>query len=430
MGVISNVAVVVAGAKYTALTLPFIFALLYLIQAYYLRTSRQMRHLDLEMKSPLFRELTESSEGLQHIHAFRWEEQCLERAYTVLDKSQKPFYYMLSIQKWLNLVLDLAVSAVAVILVYLGLKLSSTNQAALGLGLFILMRVGGDMAILVRDWASLETSLGAVSRIRQFEEETPQERADKDDDAERSELPENWPHLGHIQLDDASAEYSTPKGNVQVLHNLSLEISGGSKIGIIGRTGSGKSSFLLTLLNFLKYSGTITIDGMEISAVPGPILRSRITTISQGLIQLPCSVRGNLVPREIAMTGSDGRTEDSKLWEALEKVGLKDEIERRGGLDTLLKDIGLSAGEKQLFALARALLQNSRTKSKVVFVDEATSNIDQESEKKMQKVMSEAFADCTVLTIAHRKETIRSMPTILEMANGRILNNEKEKRGE
>jgi ABC-type multidrug transport system fused ATPase/permease subunit len=418
LGVISNVAVVAAGAKYVAIVIPFLFGLLYLIQYYYLRTSRQMRLLDLEAKNPLFSELTESSDGLQHIRAFKWEQEFLDRGLKVLDHSQKPFYYMYCIQRWLNLVLDLAVAAIAVLLVALGFTFASTNQAALGLSLFIIMRVGGDMSILIMTWANLETSLGAVARIRDFEAETPREGSEDRDVA--ATLPAKWPHHGAIELDNVTAEYTATNSDFKALHNLSLQISAGSKVGLIGRTGSGKSSLLLTLLNFLKYTGTITIDGIDISTVPPHVLRSRITTISQGLVELPCSVRDNLVPHEIA-TPSEECTDAAKLFEVLDRVGLKDEIEKRGGLDGMIAEVGLSAGEKQLFALARALLQNRRTNSKIVLVDEATSNIDYESEKKMQQVMEEAFEGCTVLTIAHRQHTIQSADVVHELSAGRLV---------
>lgn len=402
-----------------AIVIPFLFGLLYLIQYYYLRTSRQMRLLDLEAKNPLFSELTESSDGLHHIRAFKWENEFLDRGLKVLDYSQKPFYYMFCIQRWLNLVLDLAVAAIAVILVSLGFTFASTNQAAMGLSLLIIMRVGSDMSILIMVWASLETSLGAVARIRDFEDDTPREGSGNSDAT--TALPEKWPHHGAIELDNVTAEYTTPDSDFKVLHDLSLQISAGSKVGLIGRTGSGKSSLLLTLLNFLKYTGNITIDGIDISTIPPHVLRSRITTISQGLVELPCSVRDNLVPHEIA-TPLEERTESARLFEILERVGLKDEIEKRGGLDRMLADVGLSAGEKQLFALARALLQNRRTNSKIVFVDEATSNIDYESEKKMQQVMEEAFEGCTVLTIAHRQHTIQSADIVHELSAGRLVN--------
>jgi ABC-type multidrug transport system fused ATPase/permease subunit len=315
------------------------------------------------------------------------------------------------------LVLDLTATGIAVILVTLAFKLGSMNQAALGLGLLKVMQIGSDLGFLVEWWASLETSLGAVSRVRAFEQETPQEA---DGEAHTTlTLPENWPQHGHIEVLNVSADYTVDDEDYRALHELTVDIAAGTKVGLVGHTGSGKTSFLLTLLCFLKFTGSITIDGVDVTKVPRHVLQSRITTISQELMELPCSVRDNLVPREIAMATED-RIDDAKLLDVLAKAGLRQLIENRGGLDAALCDIGLSAGEQQLFALARALVHHDQTKSKVIFVDEATSYIDYECEEKLQDITTEAFEDCTVLTIAHRYHTIQNT-TLLELSSGRLV---------
>ena len=342
----------------------------------------------------------------------------MQQGFDLLDRSQRPVYHMLCIQRWLSLVLDLTATGIAVILVALAFKFGLMSEAALGLGLLKVMQIGPDLTYLVESWANLETSLGAVSRVRTVEQETPQEGADGEANT-TPDLPENWPHRGHIEVFNVSADYTVDDEEYRALHEITVDITAGTKVGIVGRTGSGKTSFLLTLLNFLKFTGTITIDGVDITTVPRDILRSRITTISQELMELPCSVRDNLVPREIAMAAED-RIDNAKLLDVLAKVGLRKLIEKRGGLDAALCDIGLSAGEQQLFALARALVHHDQTKSKVIFVDEATNYVDYECEEKLQDITTEAFQDCTVLTIAHRYHTIQNT-TLLELSSGRLV---------
>jgi ABC-type multidrug transport system fused ATPase/permease subunit len=366
----------------------------------------------------MYAHLTECSEGVEHIRAFQWEERRLSKAWNILDKSQKLFYFRQCIQHWLGLVLDLLVTATGVFLVALALYQGSTTQASLGLGLLKVMQIGPDLLYFVEQWVGLEDSLAALSRIRAFEKETPREGTGAGRDG-ISTVPENWPHEGHIRVDNVSANYSVEGVEHTTLHELSVNIAPGTKVGLVGRTGSGKSSFLLTLLNFLNFSGSIVIDGIDITTIPRHILRSRITTISQEFMSLPSSVRNNLVPQEI-MKAAGERTGDVELLNALEKVGLKRLVESRGGLDKPLEEVGLSGGEQQLLALARALVHHGRVKGKIIFMDEATSYIDYDSEAKLQQVTTEVFADCTVLTIAHRHHTLNNT-TLLELSAGHLV---------
>ena len=204
---------------------------------------------------------------------------------------------------------------------------------------------------------------------------------------------------------------------------MSVAIHAGTKNAIVGRTGSGKTSLFLTLLNFLEYTGSIIIDGIEVSTVPRSVLRSRIISISQDLIHLPSSVRDNLTPHDMNKS-AEGRVPEAAIFGALAKVGLDDYIRTHGGLDVALDDIDLSQGQRQLFALARALIQMNKTRSKIILVDEATSSVDVECEKKMQAVMDEVFEGYTVLTIAHRMHTMNAAHCILEMSHGRLVGEE------
>ncbi|KAK5996562.1 ABC multidrug transporter B [Cladobotryum mycophilum] len=413
--ILTDIGIIASGAKYAAAVIPFFAVVLYFLQKYYLRTSRQMRHLDLEAKSPLYTQFTEMSSGLQHIRAFGWQSSFTTQSLQLLDYSQKPYYYMFCIQRWLMLVLDMCVLLMAVVLVAFALNFrSTTSQSAIGLALVNIVTFSETLTALINGWIELETSLGAVARLRSFVEKTPVEEGPSD--GQKLPLAQNWPHQGKIEFRSVSAKYNVTDEAAQlVLNDLTVTIQPGQKVGIIGRTGSGKSSFLLTVLHMLDYSGVVSIDDIDISQIPRQQLRSCITTLPQDPIELPGSIRNNLVPfggatiSEEAMTG------------ALDHVGLLTHISTRGGLDAELASMGLSQGQKQLLCLARAVLHNASSGSRVVLIDEATSNMDNETDAKMQAVMSKAFAGCTVLVVAHRLETIQDADVVLELDAGRLV---------
>ncbi|GJN69634.1 hypothetical protein PLICBS_003684 [Purpureocillium lilacinum] len=414
-----DIGIIASGAAYTVAVMPFIAAALYFLQMYYLRTSRQMRHLDLEAKSPLYTQFTETAAGLQHIRAFGWQDDAMQRGLASLDHSQKPYYYMFCIQRWLMLVLDMLVMAIAVVLVTFALNFTHTSsQSAIGLALLNVITFGENLATLLDSWISLETSLGAIARLRSFTNETPVET----DPAPvlDAALLKNWPDRGRIDFQDVTAKYDVTDETARQVLDLSVTIEPGQKVGIVGRTGSGKSSMILTLLHLLDHTGSVLIDGVDISQVSRQHLRSRITTLPQDPIQLRGSVRENLCP-EGQSSARAGTADDASMISALARVGLWENVSAQGGLDVDLDDIGLSHGQKQLLCLARAILHHAAMGSKVVLVDEATSNMGHETDAKMQAVMAEAFAGCTMLVVAHRLESIEDADVVLSLENGRLV---------
>lgn len=176
---------------------------MFALQLVYLRTSRQMRYLDLEAKTPLYSQLSETISGLEHIRSFGWQDQTLEEFFGLLDYSQKPYYYMFCIQRWLLLVLDFVGSAAAIILVSIAVFLTySTNQPSIGLAMVGTMFLSLVLRNWVRNWTQLETALGAVKRLRTFEQETPVER----DKAGAQDIPD-WPSRGTIEFKNVTAKY-------------------------------------------------------------------------------------------------------------------------------------------------------------------------------------------------------------------------------
>lgn len=218
-----------------------------MIQKYYLRTSRQVRLLDLEAKSPLYSHFIESLSGLVTIRAFGWSNDFVGQNLALLDHSQKPFYLLFCIQRWLALVLDLMVTVLAVTMVVLVVKLrSSVNSGYVGLAILNVIGFSQSLGWIIRQWTSLETSIGAIARLKSFTTTTPSENLVGED----LPVPGSWPARGGIEFRNVSASYEL--GGPAVLNDINMNINPGEKIGICGRTGSGKSSLIMTLFRLLE----------------------------------------------------------------------------------------------------------------------------------------------------------------------------------
>lgn len=195
-------AVILSGTKYSVALFPVLLAALYGVQHFYLRTSRQIRHLDLESKTPLYTQLSETVAGIDHIRAYGWQTKTFDKSLELLDVSQIPFYHMNAIQRWLALVMDLIIVALGsfVLPVAFGIE-SSATLGGVALSLVGMLHFGDTLTAVVQDWTSLESSLGALGRLRHFFASTPQE-TDADGD-----VPPEWPQKGHVVLKNVNAQY-------------------------------------------------------------------------------------------------------------------------------------------------------------------------------------------------------------------------------
>ncbi|KAH8885459.1 putative ATP-binding cassette transporter [Thozetella sp. PMI_491] len=400
----AEISMVATGSVYVTATIPIIFAVIYAIQHIYLRTSRQLRHLDLESKSPLYSHFLETLGGLVTIRSYNWQKDNQAENLKLLDLSQRPHYLLRSSQKWLTLVMELIVAAEAVLVVGMAVGLRRfTSPGLLGVSLINVLQLGPTLQSLVTSWTDLETSLGAIARIRDFERDVKPE----DKECETAEPPAEWPQQGAIEFRDVTASHNA---NAIVLHDVSVAIKPGQKVGICGRTGSGKSSFVATLLRLLEIdAGSVFIDNLDLASMPRDTIRERLVTLPQDPLILVGSVRFNVDPH--------GKAIDEAIVETLSDVGLWSALQERGGLDTDITSASLSKGQQQLLALARAMLD----KGKILLLDEPTSNIDPETDATIQRLLKEKCADCTVLTVAHRMDTILGSDVVLVLEAGRIV---------
>ncbi|KAL2884121.1 hypothetical protein SGCOL_000058 [Colletotrichum sp. CLE4] len=384
----------------------FASRVLFFVQRYYLRTSRQVRLLDIEAKAPIYTHFLETLKGVATIRAYRWHGNFEEQATKLLNISQKPHYMLACIQQWLALILDLVVGALALIIVAMATSITDKfSPGAIGVSMVLVLGFNNSLATTIKNWTALETSIGAVARIREFSQTTPSEERGL---GSSGIPPERWPLQGRIDFDNVTARY-TRDGDA-TLKNLTLSISSGQKIAVCGPSGSGKTSFVLSLLQMIEVTdGKILVDGIDLEDLERSEVRSRINVIPQEPLFIPGSVRFNLDPHS--------RESSETIKAALDRVGLLGKIGMAGGLDSELDADGFSAGERQLLALTRALIE----KSQILILDEATSSVDQDTEDKMQRIIEEEFSDQTVVSVIHRLRFIEKYDRVLLLKQGEAV---------
>ncbi|EGX91989.1 ABC transporter, putative [Cordyceps militaris CM01] len=416
--VLIDVGVIASGASYASPIIPVFLLVVYGIQRFYLRTSRQLREMELDVSKLLTRHMVETTAGIEHIRAFCWQEAFTKEFHEILDVTQKPFYFLISINQWLRSVMDLSTAACAVSIVGLALNFHNTaSPASMGLSLLSLLYFSETAAIFVRYYVNMEMAFGAVARIRAYMNHTP-----KEEEWDCAPVPDDWPSAGKLDFSCVGAVYKPDTEQARkVFRNVSVTVEPGQTIGIIGRTGSGKSTLLLALLHLIRYSGTIHIDNREVKSVPRELLRRRITTMTQGGLELNGSVRLNMDPFQLRTRGGSRGTvpfpSDEGLAEILRQVGLWSQVADAGGLDGSMARLKLSRGQKQLFHVARAILHKRMMGSKILLMDEGTSSMDADTEEAVARLVGDAFADCTKVFVGHRRALLANAHIILRLSN-------------
>ncbi|KAL7941549.1 P-loop containing nucleoside triphosphate hydrolase protein [Trichoderma barbatum] len=447
-----GMAVVVATASpYIAASYPLFAALVWLVQRFYLPTSRQLRLLDLEAKSPLYTHFTDTVAGVATLRAFDWTQNSLDFNLKLLDSSQRPAYLLAMVQHCLSFILSSAVTLLATLVVVLTTQVKTiTGPGLTGASMVTLMSLGNYVSQLILMYTLLEISLGAISRLKSFRETVSPESSAEED----AVLPLLWPSRGAVDIQDVSASYSDPdqpteSGNSDldsvdlVLKNITMSIMPGEKIAICGRSGSGKSSLLLLLLRLFDplpgSANGITIDGLPLRRVDRSTLRQRVIALPQDSVFFPDghSFKTNLDPSNLST--------DSDRKQVLGAVGLWQVVEDNGGLDSSLSTNMLSHGQRQLFGLARAILRR-RIRSSVarsetldsndyadnffekgsdigglLLLDEVGSSVDKDTERIMQALISEEFAGYTTIMVSHRLDAVMDFDRVLVMDRGQII---------
>uniref|UniRef100_A0A6Q2YZ46 ABC-type glutathione-S-conjugate transporter n=1 Tax=Esox lucius TaxID=8010 RepID=A0A6Q2YZ46_ESOLU len=394
-----EVCIIVMLATPFAMVVLLPLAILYaFVQSFYVATSCQLRRLESVSRSPIYTHFNETVQGASVIRAFGEQHRFIVQANKRVDFNQTS-YFPLNLEFVGN-----GVVLAAAILSVMGKD--TLSPGIVGLAVSHSLQVTGILSWIVRSWTDVENNIVSVERVKEYFD-TPKEAAWK---VEGSSLPLAWPQTGTIEFQDYGLQYR--KGLDWALRGITLKIQEREKVGIVGRTGAGKSSLALGIFRILEAAkGEIYIDGVNIAEIGLHDLRSRITIIPQDPVLFSGSLRMNLDP-------FDAYT-DEEIWTSLELAHLKNFVSNLPDkLNYECSEGGenLSLGQRQLVCLARALLR----KTKILVLDEATAAVDLETDTLIQSTIRQQFEDCTVLTIAHRLNTIMDYTRVIVMDKGHI----------
>ncbi|CAC5382413.1 ABCC5 [Mytilus coruscus] len=398
----------------TAIVLPWILiaivpvAILFAILKNISNTSvRQLKRVENVTRSPLLAHVNTTAQGLFTIVPFNQQKQFIENSTKLIDVTSTATFLFESSMRWVEVRLDLSSSMITVATALaLVITKGSVAPALAGLSLTMCIKVVGIMQFMVRVMNEVEARFTSIERLHHYEKNLEIEPQTFD-----TTPSDNWPNEGRIIFSKVEMKY---RDNMKpVLRNISFDLHPQMKIGIVGRTGAGKSSLAAALFRLVQLSeGHIYIDGVDVSQIALKNLRSRLSTIPQDPVLFAGTLRYNLDPF--------GKHPDSELWSSLENVHLKEKVQQFDqDLDYQIEENGenFSVGERQLICLARAILR----KNKILLLDEATASIDTQTDSLIQKTIKEEFSDCTVVTIAHRLNTVLHSDRVMIMDNGEVI---------
>ncbi|KPU73770.1 uncharacterized protein Dana_GF14209, isoform D [Drosophila ananassae] len=406
-GVLATIVVISLSTPIFLAVIVPIAILYYFAQRFYVATSRQLMRLESVSRSPIYSHFGETVTGASTIRAYNVGDRFIEESDAKVDKNQVCKYPSVIANRWLAIRLEMVGNLIILFASLFAVLGGQTNPGLVGLSVSYALQVTQTLNWLVRMTSDIETNIVSVERIKEYGEtkqEAPWElEADKN-------KPKNWPEEGRVEFQNFQVRYR--EGLDLVLRGVSFNIKGGEKVGIVGRTGAGKSSLTLALFRIIESAGgRIAIDGVDIATMGLHMLRSRLTIIPQDPVLFSGSLRMNLDPFEV--------NTDDEIWKALELSHLKLFVKSlAAGLNHEIAEGGenLSVGQRQLVCLARALLR----KTKVLVLDEATAAVDLETDDLIQKTIRTEFKECTVLTIAHRLNTILDSDKVIVLDKGQI----------
>ncbi|KAK9145296.1 hypothetical protein Sjap_005199 [Stephania japonica] len=389
------------------IALPMVFLTIH-VQKYYFASAKELMRLSGTTKSMVANHLAESIAGSMTIRAFEEEDRFFSTNFDCIDANASPFFHNFAANEWLIQRLELFG---AVVLSFSAFALAflpsgTFGPGFIGMALSYGLSLNISLVISVQNQLTLANHSVSVERLFQYmhiDSEAPEIIED-------SRPSYNWPANGKVEIHDLKVRYRS--GTPLVICGISCTFEGGDKIGIVGRTGSGKTTLISSLFRLVEPTeGKIIIDDVDISKIGLHDLRSHLAIIPQDPTLFHGSVRHNLDPLS--------QYTDERIWEVLGKCQLWGAIQgKEDGLDTLVAEDGSnwSMGQRQLFCLGRALLRRSR----ILVLDEATASIDNATDSILQKIIRTEFADCTVITVAHRIPTVMDCTMVLAMSDGKI----------
>uniref|UniRef100_A0AAX7U893 ATP-binding cassette, sub-family C (CFTR/MRP), member 10 n=1 Tax=Astatotilapia calliptera TaxID=8154 RepID=A0AAX7U893_ASTCA len=409
-GLLGMLVVISYGLPWVLVALLPLGLLYYRTQHFYRHTSRELKRLCSLTLSPIYSHFSETLTGLGTIRArtffccFRFEEENARR----LEQNQRCLFLSYAAGQWLDIRLQLIGIAVVTglgVIAVVQHQLNSVDPGLVGLSLSYALSITQLLSGLIFSFTQTEMQLVSVERTEEYSTGLPIEPQHQN-----TELSPSWPEHGCLEFRNVALTYRD--GLPNALDGVSLMVRPGEKIGIVGRTGSGKSTIFLALFRMVELSqGQILLDQQVDLCAVVALCRSRLAIIPQDPFLFSGTVRENLDPC--------GRHLEPELLDVLEQCHLSTVVSRMGGLDAEVGERGrfFSAGQKQLLCLARALL----TQAKVLCIDEATASVDHKTDKLLQQTIREKFQDKTVLTIAHRINTIMDCDRVLVMHAGKVV---------
>jgi ABC-type multidrug transport system fused ATPase/permease subunit len=395
---------------FLALVIP-LGAVYIIYQKYYLRTSRELKRLDSVSRSPIYAHFQESLGGVSTIRAYRQQTRFTKENEWRMDANLRAYFPSVSANRWLAVRLEFLGSVIifaaalfAIISVTTG---SALSAGMVGLAMSYALQITQSLNWIVRQTVEVETNIVSVERVLEYAA-LPSEAPNV---IFKSRPSIGWPAHGQITFKDYSTRYR--EGLDPVLKEINLQIKPREKIGVVGRTGAGKSSLTMALFRIIEpISGHISIDGLNTSTIGLLDLRRRLAIIPQDAALFEGTIRDNLDPRHVH--------DDTELWSVLDHARLKEYVSGLPGqLDATIHEAGsnLSQGQRQLVSLARALL----TPSNILVLDEATAAVDVETDKMLQATLrTSMFEHRTIITIAHRINTILDSDRIVVLQQGRV----------
>ena len=376
----------------------------------YVTVSRDLKRLESISRSPIYAQFSETLNGVATIRAYRAEDRFVKNNRLKVDTNHESFFFIWAANRWLCLRIDF-ISATVVLFAGVAILVTGLDSGWAALTITYALQFTQALLWAVRFHAEMEMSMNSMERVQEYtrlEQEPPAVIEHKRPGA-------SWPAHGGIQVKDLSIRYDTNQPDV--LKKVTFDVKPHEKVAVVGRTGAGKSTLSLAFFRILPMSsGSIVIDDVDISEIGLFDLRSRLTIIPQDPVLFTGSIRTNLDPFE-------ERT-DQDLWEALNRVDFAGTLQTNEGessfsLEYPVSENGsnFSQGQRQLLCLARALLRKTR----IVFLDEATASVDNETDARIQKAIREDFKQGTVITIAHRLRTIIDYDKVLVLDRGQVI---------